>query len=58
MTVAKKTPVAGYACGLCRKPCEAKVDSALALLQLCAECQDKRYATGLAAQRTAEVARV
>lgn len=43
-----------YSCELCSKPCQAPADSALGLLQLCSECQAKRFQAGLAAQRKAD----
>lgn len=56
MTVAKRSPLVKYSCGLCRKPSEALEGSALALLQVCSGCQEARYAAGMKAQRRADQA--
>lgn len=42
-----------FECGTCRKPTKARKGSDCALLQICAECQDKRVKKGRAAQREA-----
>jgi len=41
-----------YQCVRCPNKHTAPIASALALLALCAECQAKRYAKGIAAQNT------
>lgn len=42
-----------YNCGTCGKPYTAPEDNALALLQLCKVCGEKRYRKGKAEQRKA-----
>lgn len=45
-----------YVCEKCSKKCTAMRGSVLVTLQLCQECQDKRFAAGIEAQRRAEAA--
>lgn len=52
--MAERAFVASYECVLCRAKCTAKSDSALAMLAICAGCQDKRFKAGKEAQRRAE----
>ncbi len=52
---AKRPLVLSYACGRCTAASEAPEGSALALLQLCAGCQEKRFKAGKEAQRKAGV---
>ena len=52
--VGKHTPSVAFDCTLCRKPTSAPIDSALALLAVCAACQAKRFAAGIKQQREAE----
>jgi hypothetical protein len=40
-----------YQCELCGKPARAPLGSVLQMLLLCRECQERRYAKGLSAQR-------
>ncbi len=49
-----KAATVSYQCGLCPKEHTAPADTALALLQLCPECLERRRAKGLEAQRLAE----
>jgi len=46
-----KPTVTSYSCS-CGKACRAPIDHVLALLAICEDCQAKRYAAGLKAQRT------
>lgn len=49
--MAKRGQLCAYTCTQCGKACEAAPTSVLALLGLCQEHQDARYAKGLADQR-------
>jgi hypothetical protein len=53
--VAKREPALGYTCCACHKPAPpAAQSSALALLELCQDCHDDRFAKGMKAQREAD----
>lgn len=45
------SPAITYACQLCKAQCSEHPDRPRALLLLCGECFDKRFAKGLADQR-------
>lgn len=42
-----------YQCRVCPAHCIEALGSIWAMLKMCRKCQEKRYATGLAAQRKA-----
>jgi hypothetical protein len=54
--VAKRLLVLTYACVTCGTSSQAAQGTALAMLQICAGCQDKRVKAGEAARRKAGVA--